>query len=265
MTTDTQVLLERARAGVVRVPEPPRPGRWAVRARAEVPRERDWLSPGERAQLARWHFPKRRADWRVGRWAAKHALAECLRARGLHPALADMEILPASDGAPEARVSGVDLPLAISISHAGGLGFAVAYVGEVALGCDIERVEPRSVRFVQDYFTAAETRLVERAPEASRGFLATLLWSAKESGLKARRTGLRADTRTIEVRLAGDRPGGRCGLLTLRCVEPVQRLHGCWWVADGFVHTIVADEAACDPCEWCLGYHGTGEPGSTRD
>ncbi len=227
-------------------------GHWVVRTRAEVPRERDWLSAGERAQLARWHFPKRRADWRVGRWAAKHAIAECLRGRGLHPALSDIEVLPAPDGAPEATVTGVDVPVAISISHAGGMGFAVACDAAIALGCDIERIEPRSARFVRDYFTPAETFLVERAPEASKSFLATVVWSAKESALKARRTGLRADTRTIDVRLAGDRAGGHCGLLSLRCVEPVQKLRGCWWVADGFVHTIAAEEGACEPAEWYL-------------
>ena len=76
--------------------------------------------------------------------------------------------------------------------------------------------------------------------------LANLIWSAKESVLKARRVGLRADTRTVEVRLAGDRFGGRCGLLTLRCVEPVETLRGCWWVADGFVYTIASSEALCE-------------------
>ena len=79
---------------------------------------------------------------------------------------------------------------------------------------------------------------------------ATLIWSAKESALKARRTGLRADTRAVEVRLAGDRPGGRAGLLSIRCLEPEERLRGCWWVADGYVFTIVAAGGACNPEGW---------------
>ncbi len=263
MTPHAPVMLEQpaleAEPQVVRVSR----GHWVVRSRTEVPRERDWLGAGERAQLARWHFPKRRADWRVGRWAAKHALAECLRARGFHPPLCEIEVLPAADGAPEVHLATLDVILAVSISHAGGLGFAVACEGPVALGCDIERIEPRGGRFVGDYFTPAEARLVERAPEPTRPFLATLVWSAKESALKARRTGLRADTRTIEVRLAGDRAGGRCGLLSLRCTDPVEKLRGCWWVGDGFIHTIVTGDDACDPSEWYFcGQESAGPGGS---
>ena len=219
---------------------------WVVRTRAEVPPGTAWLGDAERAQLARLRFPKRRADWRVGRWAAKHALAQCLRERGVRPVLSSIEILPAPDGAPEAHVAELDVALSVSISHSGDTGFAVAATGVVPLGCDVERVEKRSPRFVNDYFTPREALLVEHSPEASRPFLASLIWSAKESVLKARRVGLRADTRTVEVRLAGDRFGGRCGLLTLRCVEPVETLRGCWWVADGFVYTIASSEALCE-------------------
>jgi 4'-phosphopantetheinyl transferase len=219
---------------------------WVTRTRAEVPPGTAWLGDAERAILSRLRFPKRRADWRVGRWAAKQVVAHCLRERGIRPVLSDIQILPAPDGAPEARVAGLDLILSVSISHSGDTGFAAACPAAVPLGCDVERVEKRSPRFVNDYFTPREALLVDRAPEASRPFLASLIWSAKESVLKARRVGLRADTRTVEVRLAGDRFGGRCGLLSMRCVEPVETLRGCWWVADGFVYTIASSEALCE-------------------
>ncbi len=240
---------------------------WVVRTRAEVPPGTTWLSEAERAQLARLRFPKRRADWRVGRWAGKHAVAQCLRERGLHPLLPQIEILPAADGAPEVRTPGLELPLAVSISHSADTGFAVACGAAVPLGCDVERVEKRSARFVADYFTAAEALLVEHAPEASRPFLATLLWSAKESALKARRVGLRADTRSVEVRLAGDRFGGRCGLLTLRCSDPAEILRGCWWVADGLVFTMASAGALCEqahavePGDQAAAEEGAGLPG----
>jgi len=246
--------------------ETPLRSHWVVRTRAEVPPGSAWLGEAELAQLARLRFPKRRADWRVGRWAGKHALAQCLRERGIPPVLSAIEILPAPDGAPEARIAAVDLALSISISHSGDTGFAVACGGAIPLGCDVERVEKRSPRFVNDYFTPREALFVDHSPEASRPFLASLLWSAKESALKARRVGLRADTRTVEVRLAGDRFGGRCGLLTLRCVEPVETLRGCWWVANGFVYTIASSEALCehapvgDAGDWAVAEEGAGLP-----
>ena len=68
------------------------------------------------------------------------------------------------------------------------------------LGCDLEIVEPRSDAFIADYFTAEEQALIERTSAADRSLLLALLWSAKESALKALRAGLRLDTRSVIVR-----------------------------------------------------------------
>ena len=46
-----------------------------VRA-ADVPDGDDWLGPDERAVLAGLRFSRRRADWRLGRFAAKRLLRE---------------------------------------------------------------------------------------------------------------------------------------------------------------------------------------------
>ena len=70
-----------------------------------------------------------------------------------------------------------------------------------AVGCDLELIEPRGAGFFDDYFTAEEQAMVSRMPEADRPWLLTLLWSAKESALKALRVGLRADTRSVVVSL----------------------------------------------------------------
>ncbi len=53
------------------------------------------------------------------------------------------------------------------------------------LGCDLELVEPRSDAFLADYFTADEQALVALAPAVERDKVVNLLWSAKESALKA--------------------------------------------------------------------------------
>src|SRR5436305_121242 len=185
-----------------RRPPRPRPHRRAVKAvpagwltvdASEVPENDGWLTPAERVRLATLELPWRRADWRLGRWAAKHAVAAFLGA-----SFEAVEIRPAADGAPEALLGGDPAPVSLSFSHrAGRAACAVAPAG-TALGCDLELVEPRSAAFVRDYLTPAEQALVEAAPEMDHPFLVNLIWSAKESALKALRTGLRLDTRSVE-------------------------------------------------------------------
>lgn len=171
---------------------------WLRLAQADVPADDDWLVPAERARLAGLRFPKRRDEWRLGRWTAKQAV----RARlGGARAPLEIEILVAPDGAPEVLLAGCPAPLTISLSHRAGLALCTVAATGTALGCDLELVEPRGDAFVADYLTAAERALVEREGPASRALAVTLVWSAKESALKALRAGLRLDTRDVEVDL----------------------------------------------------------------
>jgi 4'-phosphopantetheinyl transferase len=117
-----------------------------------------------------------------------------------------------------------------------------------ALGCDLEVVEPRGDAFVADYLTAAERALVERAGPADRALAVALVWSAKESALKALRTGLRLDTRDVAVEPAGPLPGepipaGRWWPLAVR--HPAGgRVFAGWWRRDADrVATVVAAPA----------------------
>jgi len=88
-----------------------------------------------------------------------------------------------------------------------------------AIGCDLEIVEPRSDAFVEDFLTAAERSLVAGAPdEDARHLLANLVWCGKESALKVLRTGLRRDTRSVEVSLPGG-PGQDDCFISM-CVAP---------------------------------------------
>jgi len=174
---------------------------WLLQPAAALPDHDDWLAPAERAVQSGLRLAPRRAQWRLGRWTAKVALA---RGLGLapddHPRL---ELRAAADGAPEPWLDGRPLPLVLSLSHCGEHGLVALAAAPVALGADLERVEARSPAFVRDYFTAAEQHWVAAAPAApdadARAERATLLWSAKESALKALRTGLRRDTRSVEV------------------------------------------------------------------
>jgi 4'-phosphopantetheinyl transferase len=199
---------------------------WLTQKLVDVPENDDWLTHNEIICMSKLRFPKRRAEWRLGRWTAKRALlkvvpAPCGRlSEFLGPILnnapqgggttnnyfSQIEIRAAADGAPEAFVQNQPAPLTISLSHRDEIGFCAINPFHLAVGCDVEKVEPRSANFVADYFTAEEEKLVSQAPEQDRHWLATLVWSAKESALKALRQGLRLDTRSVLVDVAQAAP-----------------------------------------------------------
>lgn len=216
----------------------------------QVPPGDAWLTQPEQAALQRPMMPKRRQDWRLGRWVAKEAVREALKQVGAgfnH----NLSVLAAKDGGPELRLPGGEpFPLAISISHSAGLGFAAVAAAGVVLGCDVERVEDRSDRFVADYLTARERAFVAEvgSTPCARARATTLVWSAKESALKAVRQGLRADTRSVEVHARGfhrpawETPGAWAPLeVTTRSGE---RLAGHWRLASGAIWTVVASRAS---------------------
>jgi len=174
---------------------------WLEQGEADLPAGNDWLSAGEVDRLNTMRVPKRRADWRLGRWTAKRALSAYLNLPGDHQALTNIEIRPAASGAPEVFIANRPATVAISLSHCNGSALCTVAPSGTALGCDLELVEPRSDAFVADYFTAEEQALVAQASAADSSCLATLLWSAKESALKALHEGLRLDTRSVTVSL----------------------------------------------------------------
>jgi 4'-phosphopantetheinyl transferase len=90
-------------------------------------------------------------------------------------------------------------PICISLSHCAGIAVCAVAPHGAALGCDLEVIEVRSEAFVADYFTAEEQALVAQAPASDRPRILALLWSGKESALKALRAGLRLDTRSVLV------------------------------------------------------------------
>jgi 4'-phosphopantetheinyl transferase len=213
-----------------------------VQHAAELPAGDGWLSAAEQQRLAGFRIPKRRAEWRMGRYAAKCLLA----ARLADPLpLTSIVIEPAADGAPEAFGAGSPLDLTLSISHNVGLAFCAVAPGRVQLGCDVERIEPRSDAFVADYFTPEEQAHVLSAPEPNRPLLANLIWSAKESTLKALREGLRLDTRQVQVESTQPREPEGWHPLATRCLG---RQFGGWWRHSGeHVLTLVSIPAPAPP------------------
>jgi 4'-phosphopantetheinyl transferase len=202
---------------------------WLLCHARDVPAGESWLTPGERRVLGGLRMAKRRRDWRLGRWTAKRALAAWLARSGEAAVAEAIEIAAAADGAPEAFRGDRPLPCALSLSHRGGWGLCAVGPPRTALGCDLELVEMRSPEFAADYLTEEERRLAAGLPGEVGP---SLLWSAKESALKAARVGLRADARSVQVRrLEGDGAGG-WQPLEVDGPEPGTRRKG-WWRREG--------------------------------
>lgn len=174
---------------------------WLEQSTAAMPAADDWLGPGEKLRLDSMRFPKRRADWRLGRWTAKRAVAAYLKVACDPEMLSRIEIRSALSGAPEVLLDDHPAKVSLSITHRAGIAACAFAPSEITIGCDLELIEPRTDAFLADYFTAGEQAFVMRVPAAERVVFSNLLWSAKESALKALQVGLRLDTRCVEVSL----------------------------------------------------------------
>ncbi|MGF1511102.1 MAG: 4'-phosphopantetheinyl transferase family protein [Myxococcota bacterium] len=173
---------------------PPHPH--AVIFGREVPTGSAWLTPDEQEAQACLHG-RRLSDWRAGRWAVKQLLASTFGVT--HPG--DIDVRNAPDGCPTVLVRGWAAGPRISISHRAGRAAAACSADGRPIGIDLEVIEPRSDRFIRDFFTTTEADrcLSLRGPD--RDVHAVTIWSAKEGVLKCIRTGLRRDTRSVEVTL----------------------------------------------------------------
>jgi 4'-phosphopantetheinyl transferase len=230
---------------------------WLEQCAAEVRTENDWLSAREASLLQGMHFAKRHDDWRLGRWTAKQALAFYFDVPPHPRALAAIEILPGDSGAPEVVFANRRPAVALSISHSSGLAMcAVAGCG-ISLGCDLELIEARSDNFVSDYFTPDEQELIASISQPDRPCAITLLWSAKESTLKALHVGLRADTRSVTIHLGelphrtakesnahascSARVSGQCNIWQrLQSESSAQTFHGWWQCSGTLIRTLVS-------------------------
>ena len=239
---------------------------WLEQNEADLPSNDDWLSPREATLLGSMRFAKRRADWRLGRWTAKLAAAAYLGLYAGPHTLQKIEVCPAPSGAPELFLKGRPAPVGISISHRAGIAIC-AIATYVALGCDVELIELRDESFVTDYFTGAEQEQIRRAPSQDRLRLVTVLWSAKESALKALRHGLRLDTRNVAVTLLSPVDSGvSCWYPLLVRSAAGEVLHGWWQSTERLVRTLAAHPAPAAPLplQAALGCNGATARAAAR-
>jgi 4'-phosphopantetheinyl transferase len=213
---------------------------WHSAGMAEVPVDDSWMEPALAARLEGMRYAKRRDEAMLGRWTAKTTVARALGLPLDLASIAGVRIVNAPDGAPEVAVDGEALDLVIGMTDRGDWAVCTVLGGRARVGCDLELVEPRSAAFVADYFTPRERQLHAGVDQGERDLAANLIWSAKESALKVLRTGLRRDTRTVEVDVeAIDGEPGKWHELAVRSAEG--GVFPGWWIRFGeFVLTAVA-------------------------
>jgi len=216
--------------------------RWAAARAEDLPRGEAWLASAERLALARLTVPKRRGDWLLGRFVARKVLllADVVSREE------EVSVLASPSGAPEVFVAGTAAPLVLSLTHSHGVAAAAIAPSGARLGLDLERIEARGGSFLEDWFTPSERAFVEAATGGEAALRATLVWSAKESVMKALREGLRIAPRDVEaVPVAGPadglwRPFGAHG--------PGDAEWSGWWRAEeGYVLSAVADPPSDPP------------------
>jgi hypothetical protein len=102
--------------------------------------------------------------------------------------------------------------------------------------------------FVQDYFTPEEISIcrLEKGPGV---FAANLIWSAKESTLKALRQGLRRDTRSVQIHPDFSMRENTWSAWTGRCLESSRIFYGWWRSCEGYVYTLVSDRITSEPIQ----------------
>jgi len=237
--------------------------RWMVRGEHDLPAGEDWLTPRELDRARAMRFTKRRTEYLLRRWAGKQAVAAAAGLPGEAASMARIEVANLPTGAPVVRVDGSSVDVDLSLTDRAGWAVClVAWRGadvRVRVGCDLEIVEPRSAGFVTDFLTPREQRYVASRPADGRDAAANLLWSAKESALKVLQTGLRRDTRSVEVELGepvavthggtgeGTDEGTDDGwaALEVRTAEG-GRIPG-WWRREGVFLVTVASERPLPP------------------
>ena len=211
---------------------------WFSAGLEQVAVDDSWLDPVLADRLGRMRYTKRLVEARLGRWTAKQTLARSLGLPTDPASLADIVVLNAPDGAPEAFVAGEPAGVVIAMTDRADWAVSAVLAGTARVGCDLEIVEPRSNAFVRDYFTPPEHALVAAG---DHDLMANLVWSAKESALKVLRTGLRRDTRTVEVRCepASGTEAPTWRPLTVTTAEGAE-MPG-WWIRYGeFILTVCA-------------------------
>lgn len=188
-------------------------------------------------------FAKRRHEWLAGRYALKRLLSTVYD-EYMNMDYRDLQLIKTETGAACLEVNGsIRTDTRISLSHSNGYVYCACAAMGNHLGVDLELVEERASALTQDFFTRNEVAQLEKSPVQERSFWTTLIWSSKEAVLKALLTGLKVDTRSIDVDLSSSMPADKgwnsIRFTTTLTTEKSLRLY--WRREDKFVLTICTD------------------------
>lgn len=203
-----------------------------------------YLCPEEMAEWKGFKVSKRRDEWLTSRSVTKLMI---LAVPGFHHfELQNIKIMKKQSGHPyivDLR-SGQNLG-SYSLSHSHGAVFCgFSIIPDLRFGFDLEKIDPRPLEFIQDYFTDAEIEMTKRNP-ARQDEVATLIWSAKEAVLKAMQRGLSVDTRRVEIYpdLNGI-PQNGWGICEVRTAnEPEKDFIVLWRSETGFIRSICVEKS----------------------
>jgi 4'-phosphopantetheinyl transferase len=201
----------------------------------------DWFSEREKAILEKLQFTKRRSDWRLGRFTAKEMIVRFLQKQNEAVQFHEIEILPEADGSPKVFLKNESVSFSISISHSHNRVFCALSPASRPIGCDLEYLEERSENFVKDYFTESEIAFIKNCPAEQKNLASNLIWSAKESTLKALKEGLRLDTHAVNI-IIDSLNFEKDWQNFIAQVDKSENYHGFWKQTGDFVITIVCNQ-----------------------
>lgn len=203
-----------------------------------VPKSDTWLLPGERLFAQSLKTEKRRRDWVLGRWTAKQCLLQFFKSLGHEMKAEEIGVFRGETGAPEVKISGLDMEASISLSHRADEAIAVCGPIDFRIGCDLEIIEERSNPFIEDYFLDSEQDWIHRDGPDGIPMRANLLWSAKESVMKSTRKGLSLHPRKICVRDIEQLQRNQWSAFHARKIKTGESWNGYYKLTDSRIMTI---------------------------
>ncbi|MBA1347002.1 4'-phosphopantetheinyl transferase superfamily protein [Rhizobium sp. WYCCWR 11146] len=148
------------------------------------------LSPDELERAATYRFERDRASFVAGRYLLRQLLS-------VQTGMSPSKVPLAPDRHGKLRLEGRDGPQ-FSLANAYGLVTVAVASGCDQLGIDCERVDTEiEAAAVDSYCSADERRWLMELPARGRARAAIVLWTLKESHLKALGVGLREDPRNV--------------------------------------------------------------------
>ncbi len=141
--------------------------------------------------------------WLTGRILAKQTLNFLLKGKGILPyTFSDISILPNNEGLPILYDrNGSNLDFIISISHSckfTAVGI-VPKCKKINFGIDLEKIRSFDPATITAFMTPFEKSFYNKTPNKQKDNLATMIWTGKESILKALGTGLRIHPNRVEI------------------------------------------------------------------